>query len=106
MKKIYGLLAAVFMSVGCGSMQAMSAETGNNLLLGVATGGIARLASYALKDQGGSSNNQAMIGAGFVAGVCILAAQTRNSGSFNGGMIQLAAALGTYVTSMYVFRTT
>lgn len=104
MKKLYGLLAAGFMCVGFSGVQAYT--VGENILLGVGTGAAARATSYALKEQGDLTNTQSMVGASFVAGVCILAAQTQPTGNANGGFVQLAAALGTYVTSMYVFRTT
>lgn len=104
MKKLYGLLAAGLLCGGFNSMQAYT--VGEAILLGIGTGAAARATSYALKEQGNLTNTQSMVGASFVAGVCILAAQTRPTGNPNAGFIQLAGALGTYVTSMYVFRTT
>jgi hypothetical protein len=102
MKLVYGMVAVVLMSVGASMVQAHS--HGNNILFGIATGAAARATSYALKEQGNLDNTASMVGATFMAGVCVLAAQS-NGGGLNGAFEQTAAALGTYVASMYVFRT-
>jgi hypothetical protein len=111
MKLFYSLLAVVLVVVGSnvhamhGPAHNIGYSTTDCILLGVATGAGARLVTYAGKKQAGMSNGQSMGLGALVAGVAIVAAQGRQSGSFNAGAFQLLGAIVTFAATMYLFPT-
>lgn len=79
---------------------------GNDILWGSATGLLARGTSYALKQQGHTTNQQAMLGAAFATALATVAVQSnKNTGGMRGGVAQLAAAFATFVTTVYIWPT-
>lgn len=103
MKLIYGMVAAVLMSVGASTVQAH--QPLENVFYGALTGFAARGASYALKDQSDANDSKALAGAALIATVVIAGTQMNQHNAWTGAVQQLGAALCTYVATMYVVRT-
>lgn len=100
-KKIFAVTLVIALS-----NQMEARINGNDVLAGIATGAFARGTSYALKKQGNTNNSQAMLGAAVAAAVATVAWQTNTEGgSSTRGLSQIAIALATFVTSMYIWPT-
>lgn len=101
LKKIF-----VVLLVAATAHQVEARVNGNDVLAGIATGALARGTSYALKKQNNTNNSQAMLGAAVAAAIATVALQANiEGGSSTRGLSQIAIALATFVTSMYIWPT-
>jgi hypothetical protein len=99
-KKIFFITALFLGSSACAVVD------GNDILWGSATGLLARGTSYALKQQGQTTNKQAMLGAAFATALATVAVQSnKQGGGMRGGVAQLATAFATFVVTMYIWPT-
>lgn len=80
------------------------ASEGSTILAGIVTGCGARLISYALKDQAGSTTQGSLVGAGLFGVAATIAWQNKNNGGFGDGLQQLVTAALVYAVTMYVIR--
>lgn len=86
------------------AVAAAPASEGSTILAGIVTGCGARLISYALKDQAGSTTQGSLVGAGLFGVAATIAWQNKNNGGFGDGLEQLVTAALVYAVTMYVIR--